>query len=261
MNLPVYVSVTTIFQNQDILVHTLNSIINQTKIPDKIYLYLSEEPYILDKGFNDKIITDVDLLKFIENYKDLIEVNWVKNIGSYRKLLPILKTKWLEDCVIITIDDDTVYDNNLIKNLLDDYAKHNCVIGYRGFTPKFDIFQNFDYLQRDKTQNYSLYNFLTGKGGILYKPQFFHKTNELIFDDKIYLDTCDKQDDIWFYIIRIMNNINCLIGNKCWIKKELNRSGLYVNFNMHTNTNTNEFKKTLTKLIEEKKIDLPLLKY
>jgi len=97
-------------------------------------------------------------------------------------------------------------------------------------------------------ENYSLYNFLTGKGGILYKPDFFHKTNDLIFDEKIYLNTCDKQDDIWFYIIRVMNNVNCFIGNEKWEKKDLSKVGLFVKFNSIDNNNTRCFLNTIQKI-------------
>ena len=41
-------------KNQDLLLQTLQSIIKQSILPDKIFLYLSEEPYILDTGFKDK---------------------------------------------------------------------------------------------------------------------------------------------------------------------------------------------------------------
>ena len=58
-----------------------------------------------------------------------------KNTGPYRKLLPLLKDKWDEDCIIITLDDDVIYYTKLIKNLVNDYNKHKCSIGYRGFTP------------------------------------------------------------------------------------------------------------------------------
>lgn len=247
MSIPVYISLTSIFKNQDILLKTLQSIITQSKIPDKIFLYLSEEPYILDAGFNKRIFRNNNLLTFLKNNK-LIEVKWVKNTGSYRKLLPLLKEKWNEDCIIITIDDDTIYDNNLVKNLVDDYNKHNCVIGYRGFTPKLDKFENFDVNNRDKLKNLSSYNFLTGKGGILYKPIFFHKTDNLIFDEGIYLKTCDKQDDIWFYILRVMNNVDCYVDGKKWIKMDLPNEGLFSTFNSKNNNNTLAFKKTIKEL-------------
>ena len=246
---PVYISLTSIFNNQDILIQTLQSIMKQTRLPDKIYLYLSEEPYILDTGFKDKKITNSKLLKYI-NDNSIIHIKWVKNIGSYRKLLPLLKDKWDEDCIIITIDDDTIYDNNLIENLINDYHKHKCVIGYRGFTPSFDKLENFDYLKHLELQHLSLYNFFTGKGGILYKPQFFHKTHDLIFNDKIYLNTCPTGDDIWFYIVRMLNNVKGYIDNKNWQVKDLTRDGLFAKFNSKNNLNNKSFENTLKKLKE-----------
>ena len=248
INVPVYISLTSIFQNQDILLQTLQSVTSQTTTPDKIYLYLSEEPYLLDAGFENKIITNNQLLTFLKTNNTLIEINWVKNTGPYRKLLPLLKDKWNEDCIIITIDDDTIYSDNLITNLVNDYDKQQCVIGYRGFTPKLDKFEDFDYNQRNELQNYSLYNFVTGKGSILYKPQFFHQTNNLIFNEQIYLNTCDKQDDIWFYIIRIMNNISCFIREVDWLKEDITSYGLYSYFNAYNNNNTKAFQNTIQKI-------------
>ena len=48
-----YVSLTSIFDNQDILIETIKSILNQTKKSDNIYFYLSENPFLLDKGFKN----------------------------------------------------------------------------------------------------------------------------------------------------------------------------------------------------------------
>ena len=52
----IYISLTSIFQNQNILLKTLKSIKEQTLKPNKCIIYLSEEPYLLDEGFKDKII-------------------------------------------------------------------------------------------------------------------------------------------------------------------------------------------------------------
>ena len=78
--LPIYISLTSIFKNQDILLQTLQSIIKQTKKPDKIFLYLSEESYILDDGFKNKKITNSNLLKFT-NDNSIIDIKWVENTG------------------------------------------------------------------------------------------------------------------------------------------------------------------------------------
>ena len=250
-NIPIYISLTSIFQNQDLLIKTLKSIKNQTLKPDKIFCYLSEEPFLLDSGFTHKNITNLDLKNFINENKEF-EIVWVKNIGSYRKLLPLLKEKWNENCLIITIDDDAIYDENLVKNLVNAYNENKCVIGYRGFTPKMDKIKNFDYTKRDNEKLKYRYNFLTGLGSILYKPDFFHKTGNLIFDQSIYLNYCDKQDDIWFYILRIMNEIDGVIIPNNWcienLNAEMNRPSLYKNFNSKNNTNTLVFKNIWSKL-------------
>ena len=177
----------------------------------------------------------------------MIELKWTKNIGSYRKLLPLLKDKWNEDCIIITIDDDTEYHKDLINNLVTDYYSKKCVIGYRGFTPKMDKLENFNYENKDKLKNKDLYNFLTGKGGVLYKPEFFHKSLDLIFNKDIYMNLCNMQDDIWFYLVRIKNNIECFIDNKEWLFKDLHRGGL-CELNNKNNLNTEVLKKTLQPL-------------
>ena len=98
INKPVYVSVTSIFQKQHLLLETLKSIIKQTVLPSKIYLFLSKKPYLLDEGFKKKIITNVLLKNFINKYSSIINLVWVKNEGPFRKLLPLLKNKWKEDC-------------------------------------------------------------------------------------------------------------------------------------------------------------------
>lgn len=247
---PVYVSLTSIFQNQDILLHTLKSIKDQTHPPNQIFLYLSEEPYLLDKGFRNRKITNMNLSTFLKNNEKYISVIWVHNIGSYRKLIPILRQKWDEKCIIITIDDDTVYEKRLIHNLVSDYNKHKCVVGYRGFTPKFDNFHNFCYKKHSTLEKQSLYNFLTGKGGILYTPEFFHETKDLIFNREIFLHTCNAQDDIWFYIVRVLNKIECCIFHKKYMRRDIGRKGLYITINSKNDKNTVAFKNTIQKLKE-----------
>ena len=47
-----------------------------------------------------------------------------------------------------------------------------------------------------------------------------------------------------------LNNINCYKGNTKWEKKDLSNNGLFVNFNMHNDTNTRSFQEALKKLKE-----------
>jgi hypothetical protein len=94
----IIISLTSIYQRQSRLINTLKSIFNQNlqnkyKV-GKIILNLSIEPYLLDSGFINQKIDNIDLLKLINEHLDNIEINWVSNTGPYRKLLPTLHKYW-----------------------------------------------------------------------------------------------------------------------------------------------------------------------
>jgi 2-polyprenyl-3-methyl-5-hydroxy-6-metoxy-1,4-benzoquinol methylase len=247
----VYISLTSIYDNQEELLATLRSIREQTIKPDKCYIYLSEAPYLLDKGFKDQQLNQ-KLAKYLKRHKDLFTVKWCENNGPYRKLLPLLKRKWNEDCLIITIDDDTIYAPTLVENYLRDYMTYQCCISYRGFTPKFtQSIKEMSYYKHDQLKPTYLYNFHTGKGGVVYHPSFFKKTKDLIFDKSIYRDCCETADDIWFNFMRIANGIACHVENKQYMKKDQTTTySLYRNFNMKNDLNTLNIQKTINKLIE-----------
>lgn len=255
---PVYVSLTSIERNQVELLETLKSIVvSQSLKPTQVFLYLSDEPSFFDNGFTGKKIANVELNNFINVHNETIHIEWGKDIGPYGKLLPILKQKWDEDCLIITVDDDTIYHKDLVKNLVQDYCKHHCVIGYRGFVPNakniFEItyddrLQNIGTFEPNREKSRHLLNFPTGKGGVLYHPAFFHRTEELIFENRIYLDTCATADDVWFCLLRIMNQVPCHLEAKPWLEKDISTSGLFVNFNHNNNKNNMHIKKTVQRL-------------
>ena len=117
----IYISITSIYQKQQYLLQTLTSIKEQTQKFDHCYIYLSEYPYLFDCGFRDRIITNKKLYLFLKYNSDLFSVIWTENTGPYRKLLPLLTDKQKEDCIIITADDDTVYDKNMIFEYINQF--------------------------------------------------------------------------------------------------------------------------------------------
>jgi hypothetical protein len=258
----VYVSLTSIFDNQNILLLTLMSIRNQTVIPDKCFIFLSEDEKFKDKGFPDKKITNPGLIYFLNQNKDLFEVKWVSNTGPYRKLLPLLEEKWKEDCVIITIDDDTEYNENFVKNMICDYEKNlgNFSIGYRSFKMPFDNFDDISTLNYDSfsiigLNESSVYNFATGKGGVLYSPKFFDRVKDIIFRDDLYMSFCPTNDDVWFNILRIANKITLTSGsmnNQFMDRDRINSDcALYFNYN---STSNNKFIINVIEFLKAQKI-------
>tara|TARA_B110001452_G_C15241431_1_gene429872 strand:- start:9781 stop:10554 length:774 start_codon:yes stop_codon:yes gene_type:complete len=251
----IYVSLTSIYQKQNLLLNTLVSIKNQILLPTKCYIYLSTEPYLLDQGFKNKILNN-DLQEFIDK-NDIFEVRWCENIGPYRKLLPLLKEKWNEDCLILTMDDDIFYHSNLINQLVSDYNKYKCCIAYRGHTPNLNNI-NFETLKYEKGNSpilKHLYNFANSGVGTVNHPSFYHKTGDLIFNLEYIKNYCETSDDIWYYLCRIVNNIETVLNLKYnnyinFNMESHNSTALCINYNYKNKTNENNLRKIADKFIE-----------
>ena len=79
------------------------------------------------------------------------------NLKTRKKTIPVVS--------IHTKDDDTIYDKDLIKNLVNDYHIHKCVICYRGFTFKFNELSDITYEDRCyKKLNFNIRSFRLSKG-------------------------------------------------------------------------------------------------
>ena len=260
----IYVSITCISQHQQALYECLDSIKNQSVKPDACYVYLSQEPYLLDAGFETCEIQCEDLANLIEN-NDMFRLNWVENTGPYRKLLPLLQNKWNENCLIITIDADTVYHPDLVKDLVADYHREKCCVGNRCWEINLDnplktVYKTGILPSDDKQIN----NFHTGKGGVLYSPEFFRKVEDIIFDKTLYTKLCATGDDIWFNMLRVANNTPCSVGSRSYPYVRHKRNGKYLlydqgsktrslalwtNYNCRTK-NTRDLKSTLKFLLD-----------
>jgi predicted O-methyltransferase YrrM len=246
----IYVSLTTIRHNDKILLQTLQSMEKQTLKPTQIYLYISKEPYLLDKGIPTIESFHSSVQALLKKYPDWIKVQWCKNTGPYRKLLPLLKEKTEQhemNCCIITIDDDTVYHPSFVERMVNDYKEQQCCINYRGFTMKNRYsLDMLNYEDREpKTIEKHVFNFHTGKGGVLYTPAMFAKTGDLIWKEEIFTSLCKTADDVWLNLIRMANNVPCYIGKFSYMKKDLTTSGLFTNFNSKDKKNTKQIQKVV----------------
>lgn len=98
---PVYVSMTTISIRIDSIYKSVLILIQGRIVPTHIYLCISEEPFLLDKGITS--IPDNLLSLVAAKYLTIV---YTQNIGPHRKLLPVLKRYWGQDVFIATVDDD-----------------------------------------------------------------------------------------------------------------------------------------------------------
>jgi hypothetical protein len=214
MKKPVYVTLTSIFNRQKSLAITLRSLVEQTLTPDKIYVNLSEEPFKLDEGFKDKEITNEDLRKIVED--PLIEVCWVENYGSHRKIIPTLEKVYDEDCIIVTVDDDTEFHPKLLERLVNKHLEtgEQAAMNVLSMDLVGDDLKNFEWdWSRLATRRYQpgwVFNYSVGHAGVTYEPHWFDKEDIFNMDKVKFFPT---SDDFTLNYFRIKKGIGCWSAN------------------------------------------------
>lgn len=232
MNKKIIVSTTTTNNRLKFLFYMLESLKKQSVQPDIIYVNISKEKYLIDEGI--KIVPD--WLKQNEN----VTVNFVDNIGSYRKLIPLFEKNLVtEDDLIITVDDDVLYGEHWLENLIAKSNEHpDSIICARGreirknFFNRDQNYMNWRYF-KEETLAYNIIP--TGNGGILYKLKLLDLSFLL---NKTYLELAPTNDDLWFrksYTCSVLVVPKIDEGRIC-LEHNL---GLWSNFNTNTKANLN----------------------
>ena len=113
LNKELIISLTSYSERFNTLPLVLNSLQNQTILPDKIELWIEEndKPLLPDKIYKFKAIN----IKICEN-----------GLFSYKKIIPSLKEN--DDRFIATFDDDIIYPNNSLEALIEQYkiSRQHC---------------------------------------------------------------------------------------------------------------------------------------
>lgn len=206
----IIVSLTTIRSRLQLVPRVVESLFQQTLRPIRIELNISREPYLLDEGIapDDPIL--LDLIK-----QPLLRVNWVPNIGPYRKLWSFLETHFSQaepkEKLFVTVDDDTLYPDYFLRQLYTSYLQHNCVIAFRGRHIKMDGGNIAPYGQWSAGQERPSHNNLpTGKDGVLYSTEFFTKA---FLDLNAAKRNAPTADDLWIKWHCALNGVPAVILN------------------------------------------------
>ena len=172
------------------------SIMNQTYKANKIVLTLNESQFPNHKF--PKIIN--------EEIKAGLEILWIKDdLKPHNKYFYAMK-KYPND-IIITIDDDEVYQQDLIESLITSYKKHpksvSCMLA-RKITIQNDKILPYVTWTMDTPENIPSTQLIAlGIGGVLYPPNIINK--ELFNTNKIKKLGL-KADDLWLKIMQIITN-------------------------------------------------------
>ena len=188
------VSLTTYGKRLRDVCFTIESIMQQTLLPNKIvlnidYSYKGQRlPEALNKQMNRGL-----------------EINFCKDIRSYKKLIPTLKK--YPDSSILTIDDDVIYNFDFIELFVDSYRVHPTKI-HAGrthvmtFKPDGSLKSYNNWIMCSSNCNNPRHLFFTGVGGVLYPPG---SLDEEVTNEEVFTKICPLADDVWFNAMALKN--------------------------------------------------------
>lgn len=190
----IVVSITSWIKRIGYVKKVIESIMDNTIQPDRVYLNLSKSEFV-------NIELPKDLVSYFESDERLI-INWVdgENTKTMKKVFPILQ--YLDDDdIIITADDDIIFPNDLIESRIKDFnafdrkysiTSNKCSIGiFRNMNVASAIslytkrmLKNWDrYVNDDIIKTYNddrTYVYILWLNGFLNKPCSKYDVKELL---------------------------------------------------------------------------------
>lgn len=201
----VIVSLTSFTPRLNKLHIVIKSLLRQTYQPAKIILYLAD-----DVNINS---IPKKLLKLTKKNKFEIKSGY-ENLKPHKKYFYVMQE--YSNFIVITVDDDLIYDKNLIKDLYLCHKKNpNSVIARRvnlitkNEQGKLNKYSDWIWEYKEKTSP-SFDLLATGCGGVLYPSKIF--SNE-IFNKELIYKYCLSTDDIWLKFMELKNNIPVTFTN------------------------------------------------
>ena len=182
---------------------TIKSLLEQSVLPEKIVLYVSEEKFShKEKDLPEELVT-----LCAEN--SIFEIHFIpKDLGPHTKYFYAMQ-EYPENPIIV-VDDDIIYDKGLVERLVESYRTYpNCISSMRvnrilfkenGELRTYQSWRLNDAMLLDQP-SYQLLHL--GVGGSLYPP---HSIPSEAFDEQAIMDTCLKADDLWLKAWATYNN-------------------------------------------------------
>lgn len=192
-------------------IHLVVKSLYKQKLPlDKLFLFISKEPYLLDKGIQE-------LPENLQYYIDceFLVVEYVPNHGPYRKFIPIMqKYRNNKKTLICYFDDDMIYPKMLVDKLYQNHIKFpNCIV-----SPGITQLRYYDdgnlQISKDKYhRDKSFYRpneprmdlWLSNGWGVMFRANLLN--DDELFDENKYLTLSPKKDEGWLNAILKKNKI------------------------------------------------------
>ena len=202
----IVVSLTSFPARFDTLHFAVKSVLNQNMKPDVIFLCLTKE----------EVKDESDLPQpVLELKKYGLQIYFADdNLKPHNKYYYAIKL--YPESLVITVDDDNMYDSGLIADLYHSFIKYPSAVSAR----------RVHKIAKDKENNTLPYNkwhyeykkettpspdlLATGVGGVLYPPGILPPET---FNAEKIRELCLNADDIWLKFMELKNNIPVV-----WVK-------------------------------------------
>ena len=178
---------------------TIDSLLKQTFKADKIILWLAKEQFPrLEKDLPNNLL---------QQTKKGLNIKWCQDLKSFKKLIPALQQ--YPNSIIVTADDDLIYDNSWLYKLVNAHLQNpNDIVCHRAHQIEFDKQGNFKPYNRWKKSitnkdNSSFLLLSTGGAGTLYPPNSLHYN---VLNIEQMLQLCPTAEDLWFWAMAVLNH-------------------------------------------------------
>lgn len=206
VNNEVILTLTSYPKRMQKLPFVLESIFRQTIKPNRVLLWLADEQY------SDKEKVSRFLKKYI---KQGLEIRYCDDLKSHKKYYYSIKNN--PNSLVITIDDDIIYPENLIERLLNCYSENpDCIIANRAHKMTYDA--------GNKLKPYSMWEmlapgergpsldlFATTGGGCLFPPNILPME---AFDKEVITKCCMYADDVWIKCLSYYKGVKVVLTEK-----------------------------------------------
>lgn len=197
----VIVSLTTFPERIDKTWIVIESILRQSLKPKKIILTLSRLQFKTEKSIPKKLID-------LERNK-IIEIIWTEDdLRSHKKYFYAMK--YYPDDILVTIDDDFIYEKNMLSFLYKFHCLYpQCIITNLALEKNGTEYSDWkNILFKMKEPTFSIMQF--GGSGVLYPISSLHSDT---FDKELIMSNCPLADDIWLNAMAFINSTRIMKTN------------------------------------------------